>query len=68
VLAARLERARVVLVSTDLRLEELAARCGFGTVDALRRTFARNLHVSPSQHRARFSAATVVPTTTRRAS
>jgi transcriptional regulator GlxA family with amidase domain len=66
--AARLERARVLLETTDLRLEELATRCGFGTVGALQRTFARKLHVSPSQYRARFSAATVVPITTRRAS
>lgn len=66
--ASRLERARVLLETTDLRLEELAARCGFGTVDALRRTFARTLHVSPSQYRARFSAATVVPISSRRAS
>jgi transcriptional regulator GlxA family with amidase domain len=66
--AARLERARVLLETTDLRLEELAARCGFGTVDALRRTFARRLRVSPSQYRARFSPATVVPITTGRAS
>jgi transcriptional regulator GlxA family with amidase domain len=66
--ASRLERARVLLETTDLRLQELAARCGFGTVDALRRTFARRLHVSPSQYRARFSAATVVPISSRRAS
>jgi transcriptional regulator GlxA family with amidase domain len=66
--ASRLERARVLLETTDLRLEELAARCGFGTVDALRRTFARKLHVSPSQYRSRFSAAAVVPISSRRAS
>jgi transcriptional regulator GlxA family with amidase domain len=66
--ASRLERARVFLETTDLRLDELASRCGFGTVDALRRTFARRLHVSPSEYRARFSAPTVVPISSRRAS
>jgi transcriptional regulator GlxA family with amidase domain len=55
----RLERARVLLETTDHQLEEIAARCGFGTVETLRRTFARRLHVSPSEYRDRF--ATVIP-------
>jgi transcriptional regulator GlxA family with amidase domain len=55
----RLERARVLLETTDQQIEEIAARCGFGTVETLRRTFARRLHVSPSEYRERF--ATVIP-------
>jgi transcriptional regulator GlxA family with amidase domain len=55
----RLERARILLESTDQQLEEIAQRCGFGTVETLRRTFSRRLHVSPSGYRERF--ATVIP-------
>ncbi len=55
----RLERARLLLESTDLQLEEIVRQCGFGTPETLRRTFARRLRVSPSDYRERF--ATVVP-------
>jgi transcriptional regulator GlxA family with amidase domain len=55
----RLERARVLLETTDRQLEEIAQRCGFGTVETLRRAFGRRLHVSPSDYRQRF--ATVIP-------
>ncbi len=57
--AVRLERARMLLETTDKQLEEIAQLCGFGTVETLRRTFARRLHVSPSDYRQRF--ATVIP-------
>ncbi len=53
--ALRLERARVLLETTDLIVDEVARRCGFGTVETLRRTFARRLHVSPSAYRDRFA-------------
>ncbi len=55
--ALRLERARTLLESTDLQLEEVARRCGFGTVETLRRVLRRALHVSPSDYRERFTAA-----------
>ncbi len=54
--ALRLERARTLLESTDLQLEEVARRCGFGTVETLRRVLRRALHVSPSDYRERFAA------------
>jgi transcriptional regulator GlxA family with amidase domain len=63
----RLERARALLETTDLQLEELAGHCGFGTVETLRRVFARRLHVSPSDYRDRFAGAEVVPIFERRA-
>jgi transcriptional regulator GlxA family with amidase domain len=63
----RLERARVLLETTEIQLEELAHRCGFGTVETLRRAFARRLRVSPSAYRARFATADVIPIRTRRA-
>jgi transcriptional regulator GlxA family with amidase domain len=55
--ALRLERARMLLETTDLMLEEIATRCGFGTVETLRRTFGRHLRVSPSDYRDRFAPA-----------
>ncbi len=55
----RLERARMLLETTDQQLEEIAQQCGFGTVETLRRTFGRRLRVSPSEYRGRF--ATVIP-------
>jgi transcriptional regulator GlxA family with amidase domain len=51
----RLERARLLLETTDAQLDEIARRCGFGTVETLRRAFARRLHASPSDYRARFN-------------
>ncbi len=52
----RLERARTLLETTDVQLAEIARRCGFGTVETLRRVFSRRLHVSPSDYRDRFAA------------
>ena len=57
--AIRLERARMLLESTDEHIEEIARQCGFGTVETLRRSFSRHLHVSPHGYRQRF--ATTVP-------
>ena len=51
----RVERARMLLETTDLQLEEVAGRCGFGTVETLRRAFGRRLHVNPSSYRDRFN-------------
>jgi transcriptional regulator GlxA family with amidase domain len=59
--ALRLERARNLLETTDIQLEELARRCGFGTVETLRRAFARRLRVSPSDYRARFATQPAAP-------
>jgi transcriptional regulator GlxA family with amidase domain len=57
----RLERARTLLETTALQLDEIAQRCGFGTVETLRRTFGRRLHVSPSDYRSRFAGTTSEP-------
>jgi transcriptional regulator GlxA family with amidase domain len=54
--AVRVERARALLETTGLLLEEIARRCGFGTVETMRRAFLRRLHVSPRDYRARFAA------------
>jgi transcriptional regulator GlxA family with amidase domain len=50
----RLERARILLETTEHPIEHVAARTGFGTVETLRRAFARRLGVSPSDYRERF--------------
>jgi len=52
----RLEAARRALQQSAAGLEEVAARCGFGSAEVLRRAFVRALHVTPSAYRARFSA------------
>jgi transcriptional regulator GlxA family with amidase domain len=51
----RLERARLLLETTELQLDQIARECGFGTVETLRRTFARRLHASPRDYRVRFN-------------
>ncbi|HZX96685.1 MAG TPA: GlxA family transcriptional regulator [Myxococcales bacterium] len=51
----RLEAARRALSQSAAGLEEIAARCGFGSAEVLRRVFLRALHVTPSAYRARFS-------------
>ncbi len=51
----RLEAARRALQQSAAGLEEVAARCGFGSAEVLRRAFLRALHLTPSAYRARFS-------------
>lgn len=54
--ALRVERARLALESTAAPVEAIARQCGFGTVETLRRAFARRLGVSPAAYRSRFAA------------
>ncbi len=51
---ARLEAAKVLLATGDQSQETVARRVGFGTTDTMRRTFRRNLGVSPGVYRNRF--------------
>lgn len=55
--AARLERARLLLETTDQTVAEVAAAAGFGSVDALERAIKRRLGLTPEAYRARFGAA-----------
>lgn len=50
----RVEAAKPLLESTRKDIQWVAAECGFGSVDALRRAFVRQLSVTPSEYRARF--------------
>ena len=54
--AARVERARRELETTDLPVDAVAARCGFGTVETMRRAFGRRMGVNPAAYRERFAA------------
>ena len=53
---ARVEAARRLLEDSSAGVDEIAARCGLGTAETLRRSFLRALHVSPADYRRRFRA------------
>jgi transcriptional regulator GlxA family with amidase domain len=60
---ARTEAAAQLLTTTDLTMEAVASRCGFGTPETLRQAFQSRYGVSPSHYRAtqaRCSPAAVV--------
>lgn len=50
----RVENARRSLETSSATVDAIAARCGFGTAETMRRTFTRRLGVSPDQYRQRF--------------
>jgi transcriptional regulator GlxA family with amidase domain len=52
----RVERARLLLETTDLAVDEIARRCGFGTGVSLRTHLHAHLGVAPSTYRRTFSA------------
>lgn len=58
VMSQRLNEARRLLESTDLSIEHLAERCGFGSAVTLRQNFVRSFGVSPSQYRRQFGGST----------
>jgi transcriptional regulator GlxA family with amidase domain len=52
--AARVEAARQRLERTRHGVDRIAADCGFGSAETLRRAFLRVLKVTPSEYRERF--------------
>ncbi len=48
---ARIELARRRLEETNDTVVTIAARCGFGTAETMRRAFARQIGVSPTEYR-----------------
>jgi transcriptional regulator GlxA family with amidase domain len=52
--SVRIEAARRWLEETAQPLAAVAAGCGFGTAETLRRTFLRSLGVGPAEYRRRF--------------
>jgi transcriptional regulator GlxA family with amidase domain len=51
----RTEAARRQLEETDDTVTVIAARCGFGTAESMRRNFVRRVGVSPDQYRKTFA-------------
>jgi transcriptional regulator GlxA family with amidase domain len=52
----RLEAARNKLERTAQSVDVIAAQCGFGNAEHMRRTFQRHLKISPQDYRERFRA------------
>jgi transcriptional regulator GlxA family with amidase domain len=52
----RVEAARRLLSETGLAVKRISQRCGFGSEETMRRSFARLLATSPQDYRARFSS------------
>ncbi len=55
----RVEAARRLLADTRLPIKRVAARCGFGSEETLRRSFLRLLATTPQDYRSRFAARAV---------
>jgi transcriptional regulator GlxA family with amidase domain len=51
----RVEAARCRLEESTTGIDEVAAGCGFGTRESMRRAFRRKLRVSPNAYRSRFA-------------
>lgn len=54
----RVDHAKRLLEQTSLAVDQVAFQSGFGTYERMRKTFARRLHVTPGEYRARFSRET----------
>jgi len=50
-LGLRIARARTLLASSSLSVEEIAAHCGFGSVQAFRVQWDKAVHTPPSEYR-----------------
>jgi transcriptional regulator GlxA family with amidase domain len=50
----RVEAARKYLEDTDLSMEQIAEKCGLGSMVSMRRVFLRHLEISPSYYRSSF--------------
>jgi transcriptional regulator GlxA family with amidase domain len=51
----RVEHARTLLATSTLPAKTLAAQCGFGNADRMRRAFERELGIAPREYRLLFS-------------
>lgn len=50
----RVERACTLMTGSRLPMKRLAQRCGFGSEETMRRSFLRQVQVSPQEYRSRF--------------
>ena len=53
----RVEAARQLLATTRLPIKQIAAKCGFGSEETMRRSILNKVGVTPSEYRSRFSSA-----------
>ena len=53
---ARVRRAREMLETTNVSIEDIATACGFGSVETLRHQFRKRVRLSPANYRRRFRA------------
>jgi transcriptional regulator GlxA family with amidase domain len=51
---ARVDAARRLLEESEMPLQRVASRCGFGTADTMRRAFLRRIGTGPQDYRSRF--------------
>jgi transcriptional regulator GlxA family with amidase domain len=58
----RLEAARARLEDSSEPIASIAAACGFGTAETMRRVFLRSLEVGPAEYRRRFQSLALEPT------
>jgi transcriptional regulator GlxA family with amidase domain len=56
---ARVEAARRRLEESSHGVDAVAAQCGFGTAESMRRSFLRRLRVPPSAYRHRFTSTAI---------
>jgi transcriptional regulator GlxA family with amidase domain len=56
----RVETARRLLSDTGLPVKRIAANCGFGSEETLRRSFLRAIGVTPQAYRERFSVGAAI--------
>jgi transcriptional regulator GlxA family with amidase domain len=54
-LRQRIERARELLESTTLPMDQVAHRCGLGSSESLRQHFVRRVGVTPRDYQASFT-------------
>jgi transcriptional regulator GlxA family with amidase domain len=54
-LQQRLQRARELLETTDLAVDQVARSSGFGTAESLRQHLARHIGLTPSAYRSSFT-------------
>lgn len=66
VAAVRIDAARRSLETTTDTVDVVARRCGFGSAETMRRTFARQLGVTPDDYRRRFRHVSTTPATDER--
>ncbi|WP_442818018.1 helix-turn-helix domain-containing protein [Streptomyces sp. NBC_01224] len=57
----RIERARELLETTTLPMDQVARASGLGTADSMRQHIQRRLGLTPSAYRASFSRLTAAP-------